>query len=424
MDCSGKAGITLSFWHYWKADYSSGNQDGYVRGSIDGGTTWPYLIDEFHHNDPAEETAVKNYDISSWADGQAQVMIRYDITNDNDWYWYIDDFYVNATIAGDLVYASETTVSFDAYEQKYVEFSPAWNAYMGIYGIQVSTLLSGDENPSNDYAVETVSVEGPSLAYDPSSCNLGSILVNTTDETSFDIWNEGIGILTYTLDESATWVVLSSYSGTSAGEHDTITVTINTTGLTDGIAYHCDIGISSDGGSGVFGIDMFVVNSTTPLLDVEQTVYDRGFPIRHTSDGDWGGAQNFTPTCNTVAQVEIYGRKMGTPEFDLTVELREDGPDDLTGTLLDTVVIPAGSIPESYGWITVDFADALVEAGSDVFIVCPPAPSGVTTSFGYEWGYALGNQYDGGSFWFTRDGGNWWRDLPTMYEFTFKTYGY
>lgn len=161
----------------------------------------------------------------------------------------------------------------------------------------------------------------------------------------------------------------------------------------------------------------------TEVLDIEQAIYDRGFPIRHTSDGDWGGAQNYTSTYDIVTKVEIYGRKMGTPEFDLTVELREDGPDDLTGTLLDTVVIPAGSIPESYGWITVDFADAGVGMGSDVFIVCPPAPSGVTTSFGYEWGYAMGNQYDGGSFWFTRDGGNWWRDLPTMYEFTFRTYG-
>jgi hypothetical protein len=36
----------------------------------------------------------------------------------------------------------------------------------------------------------------------------------------------------------------------------------------------------------------------------------------------------------------------------------------------------------------------------------------------------LGNQYDQGSFWFTRDGGGLWRDLATMYEFTFKTCGY
>jgi len=75
-------------------------------------------------------------------------------------------------------------------------------------------------------------------------------------------------------------------------------------------------------------------------------------------------------------------------------------------------------------WFPLDFTDTPITPGTDYFIVCPPAPSGVTTSFGYEWGYAFGNQYDDGSFWFTRDGGGLWRDLPTMYEFVFKTYGY
>jgi len=164
---------------------------------------------------------------------------------------------------------------------------------------------------------------------------------------------------------------------------------------------------------------------TNVQLDINQSIFDRGFPVRHALDGDWAGAQNFTPTLDTVTKVEIYLRKMGSPEFDLTVELWEDGPSALFGgTLLDTVVFPIASVPSSWTWFDVDFNDISVGVGSDVFIVIPPAPSGVTTSFGYEWGYALGNQYDDGSFWFTRDGGVLWRDLPTMYEFTFRTYGY
>ncbi len=156
-------------------------------------------------------------------------------------------------------------------------------------------------------------------------------------------------------------------------------------------------------------------------LDVEQDVFDRGFPIRHAIDGDWAGAQSFTPTLNHVSKVEIYFRAFGMPEFDLVVELRTGGPQ---GTLLDTVIIANTSAPSSWTWLEIDFEDQYVGIGSDVFIVVPPAPSGVTTSFGYEWGYAFGNQYNEGSFWFTRDGGGLWRDLPTMYEFVFKTYGY
>ncbi len=167
--------------------------------------------------------------------------------------------------------------------------------------------------------------------------------------------------------------------------------------------------------------DYLPLTNHTIQLDVNQSIFNRGFPVRHAIDGDWAGAQNFTPTIETVTTVDIYLRKMGAPEFDLTVELREDGPQ---GTLLDTVVIPIASVPTSWTWLTIDFADTTVGAGSNVFIVLPPAPSGVTTSYGYEWGYALGNQYDGGAFFFTRNGGVLWRDLPTMYEFCFRTYGY
>jgi len=157
------------------------------------------------------------------------------------------------------------------------------------------------------------------------------------------------------------------------------------------------------------------------ILDVEQTVQDRGFPIRHALDGDWAAAQNFTPTLNSVTKVELYLRTFGTPEFDLVVELRTDDPQ---GALLDTKTFTPGEVPSVWTWFEVDFEDQFVGIGSDVYVVIPPAPSGVTTSFGYEWGYAFGNQYDDGSFWFTRDGGGLWRDLPTMYEFVFRTYGY
>ncbi len=163
------------------------------------------------------------------------------------------------------------------------------------------------------------------------------------------------------------------------------------------------------------------VQAIVVTLDVNQSTFNRGFPIRHAVDGDWAGGQNFTPTYNTVTKVDIYLRKMGAPEFDLTVELRENHPQ---GTLHDTLVIPVADVSTSWTWLPIDFADTTVGAGSDVFIVIPPAPLGVTTSYGYEWGYAMGNQYDGGAFWFTRNGGGLWRDLPTMYEFCFRTYGY
>jgi len=420
LDCSGKTGISLSFWHYWEADYSTGDQDGYVRGSIDGGSTFPILIDEFHHNDPPFEEAVKYYDISSWADGQSEVMVRFDVYNYNDWYWRIDDFNVSAEISGALVYSSEQLIDIAQYESQFVEFIPTWNPGMGVYGVQISTLLDGDEFSGNDVVAEVVSVEGPGLAFSPGGFDFGTMSVDDTDSTSFEIWNDGVGLLSYSLSESESWIYVSPLSGDSNGEHDAITVDIDTTGLSTGVAYHCDIAISSDGGSGVFGVDVYVVSDDTELLDVEQLLYDRGFPIRHAIDGDWAGATDFTPTMGMISSVDLWIRVFGNPEFDLTVELRSGSPD---GVFIDSVVFVSGSVPSSWDWLHVDFADTVVESGVDYFITIPPAPSGVTTSFGYEWGYAFGNPYSGGAFWFTRDGGGLWRDLPDNYEFAFRTYG-
>ena len=164
-----------------------------------------------------------------------------------------------------------------------------------------------------------------------------------------------------------------------------------------------------------------LVTSTVDQIDVNQSVFNRGFPIRHALDGDWAGAQNFTSTANMLTKAEIYLRKFGTPEFNLTVELRTDGPQ---GPIIDSIVFNPVDVPSSWNWLTLNFTDVIIQPDTDYFIVCPPAPGGVSSSFGYEWGYAFGNQYDDGSFWFTRDGGGLWRDLPQTYEFCFKTYGY
>jgi agmatine deiminase len=278
------------------------------------------------------------------------------------------------------------------------------------------------DNPSfHDYISLTISqIEtGPILSIDPSSYDFQGIYESETDSVVFEIWNEGSGLLNYTLDESCGWVSLSTNIGNSTGEHDPITVMVNTTGLPYG-PYHCDILISSDVGTEIFEVDMTVVASGTPIIDVDQSVSDRGFPVRHAVDGDWAAAQSFTSSMTTFSSAEVYLRSFGMPEFDMVVELREDHPQ---GTLVDSLVFTPAEVSTSWGWFNLDFADTAVTPGTEYFIVIPPAPSGVTSSFGYEWGYAFGDQYPDGAFWFTRDGGVLWRDLPTTYEFAFKTYG-
>jgi uncharacterized repeat protein (TIGR01451 family) len=157
------------------------------------------------------------------------------------------------------------------------------------------------------------------------------------------------------------------------------------------------------------------------VSDIEQTIYDRGFPIRRALDGEWGGAQSFVPSLNSILKVDLLLKKSGDPEFDLEVELRENAPD---GILIDSISFLPSEISTNWEWVTFDFDDVIVDENIEYYIVVPPGPESVSTSFGYEWGYAFGNQYDEGTFWFTRDGGNHWQDLPEFYEYAFKTYGY
>lgn len=260
----------------------------------------------------------------------------------------------------------------------------------------------------------------PMLSYAPTSYDLGIIDSNYTYSINFEIWNNGSGNLHYELFENCEWIEIYPLDGVSSGEHDIITVTINTTDLTPG-GYHFDILISTEeAGKGLLPINLYIP-SGDELLDIEQISFDRGFPIRHTLDGDWAAAQSLIPTISYMARAEILLRKFGTPEFDLCIELRTESP---MGSLLQTSTYSSTNISSDWNWISIDLIDFAIMSGTEYFIVIPPAPSGVTTSFGYEWGYAFGNLYDGGSFWFTRNSGDLWRDLPTMYDFAFRIFGY
>jgi hypothetical protein len=103
---------------------------------------------------------------------------------------------------------------------------------------------------------------GPILSYFPGDYDFGDKCSGLVDSTALDVWNAGSGMLDYTIDESADWVSVHPASGSSGGEHDTITVVLNTTGLSQG-PHSCDITINTSTGSGVFTVS---VNITESLL--------------------------------------------------------------------------------------------------------------------------------------------------------------
>ena len=136
---------------------------------------------------------------------------------------------------------------------------------LGSHTCDISITSNGG---SGTFSIEVnVVEEQPILSYSPSSHNFGDMLEGQTDSTTFEIWNSGAGTLSYSLSEACSWVSVTPTSGSSTGEHDTITVNIDTTGLSLG-SHTCDISITSNGGSGTFSIEVNVISIDTVLPEI------------------------------------------------------------------------------------------------------------------------------------------------------------
>ncbi len=101
FDCSGQATMELGFWHHLKMGWTGAWTDAYLRGSVDGGANWPYLLGEWHEDDQPGEFEIEGtetLDITSWAAGEAQVRIMFEYHDEYDWWWYVDDVCLTGTL--------------------------------------------------------------------------------------------------------------------------------------------------------------------------------------------------------------------------------------------------------------------------------------------------------------------------------------
>lgn len=111
----------------------------------------------------------------------------------------------------------------------------------------------------------TVTAMGPDLEYFPYDHDFEEVEEGVVYTTSFDIWNVGTGTLTWSLGIVDPWLSPSPVSGNSTGETDTVTVEVNTTGLSLG-PYSGMVSISSNDGGGIryFTVYFIVVENDPP----------------------------------------------------------------------------------------------------------------------------------------------------------------
>ena len=168
---------------------------------------------------------------------------------------------------------------------------------LNIYDIQI---LSNGGNGLFRVSVNIKNPTAPELSYSPQSYNFGHKLEGETYLTTFEIWNSGIQTLTYSLIENCDWITVYPNSGTSSGEHDTITVSIDTKGLKQ-YSNSYDISIDTNGGVGYFTVTVLIGESYHNIT-VEQawdllTNSSNGvqIPIDVRYDFEWAVAHIDTP---------------------------------------------------------------------------------------------------------------------------------
>jgi hypothetical protein len=196
---------------------------------------------------------------------------------------------------------------------------------------------------------------GPVLSVNPENYHFGTMEINQTDTQTFEIWNSGTEILNYTLSESCNWLTVTPMQGNSTGEHDLITMTVNTTGLVPD-SYHCDINISSNGGNPKFGVDLIVISGDSITISLSTgwnliTVpFENDYMASTLAENitgcemiSWFDAENQTYKTHIVGvplyDFEINGR------YGLFVLVGQSSLFSVYGTIVDSI-----SVPLFIGW--------------------------------------------------------------------------
>ncbi len=154
IDCSAYTGVTLELSHYFN---NIGSDGGYVYVSNDGGSTWNQVAS---YNSDTSNPQDDSIDISTYADGESDVQIRFKYDDGGSWAWYWNIYSVSLTTPAsyDLVFwDTETVTDLDPANCTDVLFDP-WLATGGSYVVNVTSTVTADVDTTNDYQEIDVTV--------------------------------------------------------------------------------------------------------------------------------------------------------------------------------------------------------------------------------------------------------------------------
>jgi len=218
----------------------------------------------------------------------------------------------------------------------------------------------------------------PLLAYYPNYVDFGVHDQGWTGTATFEIWNSGDQALDYNLTEDMNWIDIDVVSGSSTGEHDTITVSVvntqNIFGYLSG-----DILIFSNGGDGTVHVSLYL-NEKGPILSVSVVNINFG-----EHDQGWTGTATFE-IWNSGAQTLFYNLSENVDWVEVSPTSGSSAGEHNTITI--NVVNTNNLTQYNFGYITITSNGGQAFVYLHIYINLPPPP--VKLQINFKKGLSLG----------------------------------
>ena len=241
----------------------------------------------------------------------------------------------------------------------------------GDYSADITITADGASNTPQKVPVSLhISTAAPEISFSPKSLSFtaGEGGSNPANET-LEIWNSGADTLQWVLSDDVAWLSENPTSGSSMSERDTVVLSVDTTGMSDG-AYSTSITITAPGASNhpqTVLVSLYVgVSPPSPSqftitgLDVTPEQVPPGQPVtvsaQVTNTGDSGASYTVNLTVNEQVEqtktVTLAPEAMETVTFTVTKET----PGSYTvsiGGLTEEFTVAASSWLNRYWWMIV-----------------------------------------------------------------------